>query len=268
VFRGDVETIVGKALEKDRERRYRTAAELAADVRRYLRDEPIAARPASTFYQLRKFARRNTALVGGVAAVLVVSTIGFAVSTVLFIRAESARGDAEFRAYVANIAAATSSLRAYDVVDARRRLEEVPASLRHREWRHLHNRLDRSRAVIDSGTRSVNCVAFSSDGTRLAFGSADGRVRLVDPARGEVVATTAAHRDVSGGGLAFSPDGRLVASGSLAVKRWDPADGTQVGPDVAAHGEHVHGLAFSPDGTTFATASKDRTACGTADAGP
>ena len=46
-YRGDIETIVGKALEKDKARRYASAAEMAADIRRYLSDEPIAAgRPA------------------------------------------------------------------------------------------------------------------------------------------------------------------------------------------------------------------------------
>jgi tetratricopeptide (TPR) repeat protein len=66
-FRGDVETIVAKALQKDRELRYQSAAELANDIRRHLADEPIAARPATTIYQLRKFARRNTRLVAAVA---------------------------------------------------------------------------------------------------------------------------------------------------------------------------------------------------------
>ncbi|MFP5227849.1 MAG: protein kinase domain-containing protein [Acidobacteriota bacterium] len=70
--RGDIETIVSKALEKDKERRYSSAASLADDIRRYLRDEPIVARPPSTVYQLKKFARRNKALVTGVAAVFVV----------------------------------------------------------------------------------------------------------------------------------------------------------------------------------------------------
>jgi len=63
-FRGDIETIVAKALEKDKARRYSSAAELAADIRRYLRDEPIVARRATTAYQLRKFARRHRALAG------------------------------------------------------------------------------------------------------------------------------------------------------------------------------------------------------------
>ncbi len=78
IYRGDLDTIVAKALEKDRDRRYQSAAELAADVRRYLSDEPIVARPASTFYQLRKFARRNRGLVGGVAGpmgILVVALV-------------------------------------------------------------------------------------------------------------------------------------------------------------------------------------------------
>src|SRR5205807_9693976 len=68
-LRGDVETIIAKALAKERERRYASAAELASDIRRHLNDEPIAARPAGARYQLAKFARRNMALVGGVAVV-------------------------------------------------------------------------------------------------------------------------------------------------------------------------------------------------------
>ena len=56
---GDVEIIVGKALEKDKTRRYAGAAELAADIQRYLNDEPIMARPPSAGYQLRKFGQRR-----------------------------------------------------------------------------------------------------------------------------------------------------------------------------------------------------------------
>jgi serine/threonine protein kinase len=76
-YRGDIETIVAKALEKDKTRRYASAAELAADIRRHLRDEPILARPPSAVYQLEKFARRHKALVGGTAVfmVLVVSVV-------------------------------------------------------------------------------------------------------------------------------------------------------------------------------------------------
>ncbi|MEO1129589.1 MAG: serine/threonine-protein kinase, partial [Planctomycetota bacterium] len=75
-LRGDVETIVGKALEKEPDRRYQSASDFGADVRRFLSDEPIIARPPSTLYQIRKFARRNTALVGGIAATFVVLIAG------------------------------------------------------------------------------------------------------------------------------------------------------------------------------------------------
>lgn len=90
VFRGDVETIVAKALEKERDRRYASAAELAADIRRHLDDEPIVARPASRAYQLRKFAKRNKAIVGGVAAVLVALTMGIVGTSLALVRARDA----------------------------------------------------------------------------------------------------------------------------------------------------------------------------------
>ena len=80
-YRGDIETIVGKALEKDKARRYGSASDLAADIRRYLGDQPITARPPSTTYQLRKFARRNRAVVIGVAAVFLVLVAGVVAST-------------------------------------------------------------------------------------------------------------------------------------------------------------------------------------------
>ncbi len=80
VYRGDIETIVGTALNKEKTRRYGSAADLAADIRRYLKDEPIVARPPTTTYQLRKFARRHKGLVGGLAAVFVVLVMGIVVS--------------------------------------------------------------------------------------------------------------------------------------------------------------------------------------------
>jgi eukaryotic-like serine/threonine-protein kinase len=90
IYRGDVETIVGKALEKDKSRRYASAAAMAADMRSYLNDEPIQARPPSATYQLAKFARRHRGLVAGVAAVFVVLVAGIAVSATLAVRARRA----------------------------------------------------------------------------------------------------------------------------------------------------------------------------------
>jgi tetratricopeptide (TPR) repeat protein/tRNA A-37 threonylcarbamoyl transferase component Bud32 len=89
-FRGDIETIVAKALEKQKSRRYDSAANLAADIRRFLNDEPITARPASTAYQLQKFARRHRALVIGIAAVFVVLLAGIVASSIESVRARRA----------------------------------------------------------------------------------------------------------------------------------------------------------------------------------
>lgn len=66
-FRGDLDTIFTKALEKEKSRRYQSASELADDLRRYLNHEAISARPPSAMYQLRKFARRHVGLVAGLA---------------------------------------------------------------------------------------------------------------------------------------------------------------------------------------------------------
>jgi tetratricopeptide (TPR) repeat protein len=96
-LRGDLETIVAKALEKERARRYASAAELALDLRRFLAERPIAARPASTIYQLRKFARRNRGLVAGVAAAFAFLVVGVAGTTTEMLRALAAEGRAETR---------------------------------------------------------------------------------------------------------------------------------------------------------------------------
>ena len=74
--RGDLETIVAKALEKEPDRRYASASHLADDLRRWQSHEPIAARRASRLYQLQKFARRNRVLVAGVCAVLTALALG------------------------------------------------------------------------------------------------------------------------------------------------------------------------------------------------
>lgn len=78
-LKGDLETILGKALEKEPDRRYPSAQALADDIQRYLNDEPISARPPSVVYQLQKFARRNALLVGSalsMVALLLITAVG------------------------------------------------------------------------------------------------------------------------------------------------------------------------------------------------
>ncbi len=121
VYRGDIETVVAKAMEKDKARRYASAAELAADIRRHLKFEPIVARPASVSYQMYKFARRNRAVVAGVAAVFVVLLAGVIAST---LEAARARG-AEHTAVLARQTATSERDRARDAeqraIEARNR---------------------------------------------------------------------------------------------------------------------------------------------------
>ena len=91
----DIETIVGKALEKEADRRYSSAAALSEDIGRYLTSQPILARPPSAIYQLRKFTARNRALVGGIAATFIVLVVGIVVSTTLGLREAEQRREAE-----------------------------------------------------------------------------------------------------------------------------------------------------------------------------
>jgi len=81
IYRGDIETIFAKALEKEPSRRYESAAAMAADIRRYLNDEPIFARPPTLRYQLGKFARRHKEFVAGLVLVFAVLVLGIVVST-------------------------------------------------------------------------------------------------------------------------------------------------------------------------------------------
>jgi eukaryotic-like serine/threonine-protein kinase len=88
---GDLDWIVLKALEKDRERRYATVSELAEDVRRHLRDEPVLAGPPSLGYRLRKLARRNKSATAALILMLLGiagGTAGAAAGLVRALRAE------------------------------------------------------------------------------------------------------------------------------------------------------------------------------------
>jgi serine/threonine protein kinase/tetratricopeptide (TPR) repeat protein len=81
LFRGELDWIVMKALEKDRNRRYETAASFAADVQRYLHDEPVQACPPSTSYKLRKFARKHRLFLATAAAFALLLLAGIVVSS-------------------------------------------------------------------------------------------------------------------------------------------------------------------------------------------
>ncbi len=101
--RGDIETIIGKSLAKEPSRRYQSALEMAQDIRRFLRDEPIVARPTTLRYQLGKLARRHKELVAGlilvglilITAIVVISIqLSFALRQADLARTEARRAKA------------------------------------------------------------------------------------------------------------------------------------------------------------------------------
>jgi serine/threonine protein kinase/tetratricopeptide (TPR) repeat protein len=95
LVRGDLDWIVMKALEKERNRRYQTANDLGRDIQRYLADEPVEACPPSATYRFRKFARRNRVVLSTAVLVTAALLLGTVVSTWQAIRATRAEHLAE-----------------------------------------------------------------------------------------------------------------------------------------------------------------------------
>ena len=156
VYRGDVETIVGKALFKDRTRRYQSASELASDIFRFLNDEPITARPPSAIYQVRKFAKRHRVLAGGAAIAAVGLAAGLAVSVWQLNEANSARdrlaaANVDIEAALARVT--TERNRAEAVIDQLNKLTDVLLEYE-AQSRRLIGSIS-SRRVLASSARSV-----------------------------------------------------------------------------------------------------------------
>jgi predicted NACHT family NTPase len=121
----------------------------------------------------------------------------------------------------------------------------------------LHRAVQASRArlALAGHTNTVNGVAFSPDGTRLATASLDNTAKVWDAASGQEVFTLAGHTaEVLG--IAFSPDGTRLATASTdqTGKVWDAASGQEV-LTLAGHTNRVSSVAFSPDGRRLASAS-------------
>lgn len=223
-FRGDIATIAGKALQKEKERRYQSAAELAADIRRYLHDEPISARPPTAIYQLRKFARRNRALVGGAAATLAAILIGAIAASVLAVRAIRSEQRARVQAYRAGLIGAQGDLAASNSASAQRRLEAVPSSERGWEWRYLKWLSDRSLAVFPEPVVLPFAAPLELDGRELVVVGDGHTLSYWDPEQGPGTGSVIFRRvdldapatggdSEPAGGLEFlgaSPDNRLL----------------------------------------------------------
>jgi tetratricopeptide (TPR) repeat protein len=97
MLRGELDWVVMKCLEKQRDRRYETANGLARDIQRYLADEPVEARPPSARYRLGKFLKRNKTFVGAAGVVLVALSAGMIGTTWGLLRSIEAEGMARTR---------------------------------------------------------------------------------------------------------------------------------------------------------------------------
>jgi len=125
-LRGDLDWIVMRCLEKQRDRRYGTAAELAEDIRRHLRSEPVQARPPNAAYRARRFVRRHRMACAAAAAVALSLMAGAVVSTWQAIRATRAEHATRLER---DAAQAAQRAEAVARADAQRRQEQAEALL-------------------------------------------------------------------------------------------------------------------------------------------
>jgi eukaryotic-like serine/threonine-protein kinase len=270
LLKGDLDWIVMKCLEKDRTRRYETANGLAADLRRYLTNEPVVARPPGTLYRVQKLVRRNKLAFAAGSSVAAAIVIGFVMSAWSFVkerqarqravvaeqRAEAARNNeaglrqqAEQSATTALVAAAESrrTLAESDFQQALRFIGEdktmdaaahLARSVSLQPAGPAGERLasllaNRSWLVPTVITSNSYGAALSSDGARVATSDADGTAVLVFDGR---TARPLLGPLPHGSGirfLRFTPDGKYLLTGSGSKGRcWDARTGEAVGESV------------------------------------
>jgi len=215
-LRGDVELIVSTSLAKEKERRYQSAAEMAADIRRYLHDEPLAARKAGTWYQLTKLARRNKALVGGVAAVFLALVLGLAATAWQAVQASRAREDARQRlrdSYLTSARVLRWSGRPGRQFDSLALLAKARAI---RDGIDLRNEAVAALASADlhrlrAWDAPAGPLRFDAAAARYARHHGDGTIG-VHRADDDALLLSLAGAGAGATSIRFSPNGRYVAS--------------------------------------------------------
>jgi WD40 repeat protein len=289
----DLETICLKCLAREPGGRYPSAAALADDLRRFLVGAPIRARPAGRLKTAWKWARRRPGVAALLAAVGVVTALGFAGTLGQWHEAagardraleerrqkdeqwraaEAARAEAEHALYYSRIAQSELLWRAGDPIGAEQALalgvpREGGRDWRGWEWRYLQGLYHRELFALPSAAGGLGgCAVFRPDGRQIAAvvqghdaGGADARpadLRVWDAADGSLLA--AWHVAPGVHRLTYSPDGSRLALGE--VSGWARVCDAATGKEVFARHLHdglVAGLAFSPDGRRLATAGWD-----------
>jgi WD40 repeat protein/tRNA A-37 threonylcarbamoyl transferase component Bud32 len=269
----DLETICLKAMAKEPNRRYPTAGELAADLRRFLKSEPIQARPAGALERAWRWAKRRPAVAGLLTTLALVLAVSLPSLTALWLQANSARKDVEKERDAAERGGEAARRHLYDARASLLQIAwrdralsrvqqlldlQVPKGddpdLRGFEWHYFRRLLDSSPLTLSGHTDTVTAVAFSPDRLHLASGSRDGTVKVWELATGLELRTLPG---LTGGvtGLAFSPDGRRLASVSPdgTVRVWEAGTGKELF-SVVKQTAGPGSVAFSPDSQILAAA--------------
>ena len=267
----ELETIVLKAVEKNPADRYATAQELADDLERFLKDEPIRAKRPSVVQRLRKWARRHRPVVASTivatAAVLAITIVTLTISlgniSGALIEKSAALEREKETTYLQRTALAGRELAAGNVGRAEELLDDCPERLRGWEWHFLkRQRYDKPAPMQHRAT--VIKVAFSPDGRQIASVDMDGAFEIRDPRTGQVLHTlerqALPNRARLVRGLAYSPDSRTLALARQdgTVRLWNATDGQPM-QTLKGHEGPVWQVAFSPDSRTIISGSSDGT---------
>ncbi len=183
-IRNDLDWVIMKCLEKDRDRRYESVSGLEEDLRNYLRNEPVRARPPSTAYRWGKWVRRNRVAFAASCAVLLALISGLAIALLGLAGERRARRKEAYQAYVADMQLSQRLLSVGNIRETRGRLkryvpEKGEQDLRGWEWWELASECESDPHISLSGSGNrVTGVVFL-DGNRLLTTGVDP-VRIWD----------------------------------------------------------------------------------------
>jgi WD40 repeat protein len=264
-IRGDLDWIVMKALEKDRERRYETANGLGQDVRRYLVNEPVVARPPSRLYRLQKTVRRNKLAFGAIAAVALSLMLGLVSSSLLLVRERKEARHASLAALETRTTLSASDFLEGSRLQSEGRLREALAYFTRSLINNPSNGAALARlttvlayhswAVPVRSIKPAHAAEYSPDGASIFTIAPDGASRLWDSHTGQPL-TESGRFGTNVLSVRFSADGKRILTvmrdGTLWL--WDVQTG-KPGGDPARFGNDIHSAEFSPDGKHILTTS-------------